>query len=323
MALIELENVSKKYQDRYVVDDVSFSVNVGEILVIVGASGSGKTTTLKMINSLVSPNIGAVFFKNKNVKEYNLRDLRLQIGYVLQKGALFPNMTVEQNISLIPEMKKQAKTETKNKIIELLKAVDLNPNDYLDRKPDELSGGEQQRIGIVRAFVSNPAAVLMDEPFSALDPILKIQLQDLVKKIQEQLKTTVVFVTHDMDEALKLGDRIAVMQEGKLLQIDTPDEIIKNPANEFVKKMFANSLSKDVFSVYLKKLVNYFEAGKISDNVKTLTTKNTVQDALRLLVNTDVINVKMQNGNVVQLTNKNLMLFINDFSNIVNQNQLK
>ncbi|MCC3237662.1 ABC transporter ATP-binding protein, partial [Pediococcus acidilactici] len=207
----------------------------GEIFVLVGTSGSGKTTTLKMINQLFVQTAGDILFNGQRIKDYDLRNLRLEIGYVLQQIALFPTMTVEQNISLIPEMKRVDKEEVKRRVTQLLEDVDLDPERYRKRYPRELSGGEQQRIGILRALAAQPPVVLFDEPFSALDPLVRAQLQDLVLKLHQKFKNTIVFVTHDMDEALKLGDRIGVMKDGKLLQVATPKEIAQNPANEFVE----------------------------------------------------------------------------------------
>ena len=170
------------------------------------------------------------------LKEYNLRELRLGIGYVLQEIALFPNLTVFENISIIPEMKNMNKKEIKDKSKFLLQKVGLNPEEYMHRYPRELSGGERQRIGILRAIIANPKVLLMDEPFSALDPISRVQLQDLIKDIHKEFGITIVFVTHDIQEAIKLGDRICIMKNGEIVQIDKPEEIIKKPINDFVKE---------------------------------------------------------------------------------------
>lgn len=180
------------------------------------------------------------FFNNKKLKDYNLRELRLKIGYVLQEITLFPNLTVFENISLIPEMKKMDREIIDEKIDFLLNKVGLEPNKYKDRFPEELSGGEKQRIGILRAIISGPEILLMDEPFSALDPISRINLQDLIKELHDEYKITTVFVTHDMSEAIKLADRICFMKEGKVIQIATPEEILKNPENKFVSKFLGN-----------------------------------------------------------------------------------
>lgn len=236
--MIKFKNVIKKYGDNTVIKDISFTINEGECFVFVGPSGCGKTTTLKMINRLNEISGGDIFFNNKNIKEYDLRNLRLNIGYVLQQIALFPNLTVYENISLIPEMKKWAEKERIKKTRELLNMVGLDDKEYFNRYPKDLSGGEQQRVGILRAIIANPKVLLMDEPFSALDPISRSQLQDIVKKLHKEMSMTIVFVTHDMSEALKLGDRICIMKDGKVLQIDSPENIKNNPKNEFVEEFF-------------------------------------------------------------------------------------
>lgn len=221
-----------------ILDNLSFEIKNGEFFVLVGPSGSGKTTTLKLINRLIEQTEGDIYFQDKKLKDYNLRELRLETGYVLQQIALFPNLTVEENIALIPEMKKFDKKLIAEKTKDLLEKVGLNPKLYMKRYPNELSGGEKQRIGILRAIIANPKVLLMDEPFSALDPISRTQLQDLIKQLHNEYKMTTVFVTHDMDEALKLADRICILQEGKVVQIATPKEMRDNPANDFVREFF-------------------------------------------------------------------------------------
>lgn len=221
-----------------ILDDLSFEIQEGEFFVLVGPSGSGKTTTLKLINRLIEQTDGDIYFEDKRLKDYDLRELRLKTGYVLQQIALFPNLTVSENIALIPEMKNFDKKEIKEKTEDLLKKVGLDPKHYMNRLPKELSGGEKQRVGILRAIIANPKILLMDEPFSALDPISKVQLQDLIKTLHNEYKMTTVFVTHDMDEALKLADRICILQDGKVVQLATPKEMQDNPANDFVREFF-------------------------------------------------------------------------------------
>lgn len=239
--MISYKNVSMEYPESgKVLDNLNFNIEKGEFFVIVGPSGSGKTTSLKLINRLIEQTDGDIFFNNKKLKDYNLRELRLKIGYVLQEIALFPNLTVFENISLIPEMKKMDREIIDEKIDFLLNKVGLEPKRYKDRFPEELSGGEKQRVGILRAIISGPEILLMDEPFSALDPISRINLQDLIKELHNEYKITTVFVTHDMSEAIKLADRICFMKEGKVIQIATPEEIVKNPENKFVSKFLGN-----------------------------------------------------------------------------------
>lgn len=221
-----------------ILDGLNFEIQEGEFFVLVGPSGSGKTTTLKLINRLIEQTDGDIYFNNKRLKDYNLRELRLETGYVLQQIALFPNLTVAENIALIPEMKKIDKKVIKEQTEDLLKKVGLDPKHYMKRFPKELSGGEKQRVGILRAIIANPKILLMDEPFSALDPISKVQLQDLIKQLHDEYKRTIVFVTHDMDEAMKLADRICVLKDGKVVQIATPEVLKEKPADDFVREFF-------------------------------------------------------------------------------------
>ena len=238
--MIEYKNVSLCCSTNgLILDGLSFDIQEGEFFVLVGPSGSGKTTTLKLINRLIEQTDGDIYFEDKRLKDYDLRELRLKTGYVLQQIALFPNLTVAENIELIPEMKKFDKKEIKEKTEDLLKKVGLDPKHYMNRLPKELSGGEKQRVGILRAIIANPKILLMDEPFSALDPISKVQLQDLIKTLHNEYKMTTVFVTHDMDEAIKLADRICVLKNGKVVQIATPEVLKENPADDFVREFFA------------------------------------------------------------------------------------
>ena len=236
--MIKFEAVSKEFDGARALDNLTFEIEAGEFFILVGKSGSGKTTTLKMINRLIEPSQGKIYRNNQAIKDLDLRSLRLDTGYVLQQGALFPNLTVEENIELIPEMKKWPKAKRQQAVQDLMTKVGLAPEKYKDRYPSQLSGGEQQRVGILRAIISQPQLLLMDEPFSALDPVSKTQLQDLIKQLHQELGLTIVFVTHDMQEALKLGDRICVMQEGQILQIADPATILAEPANETVAQFF-------------------------------------------------------------------------------------
>ena len=242
--MLEFKNVSKRYQQQTVLDNISLTVEEGEFFVLVGPSGSGKTTTLKMINRLTDPSEGHIYLHQKKLSDYNIRELRQSIGYVLQQIALFPNLTVQENIELIPELKKWPRLKREERARELLTLVNLKPDTYLKRKPAELSGGEQQRVGILRAIAAKPDVILMDEPFSALDPIARQQLQSLIKEIHQEIKSTIVFVTHDMKEAIALGDRICLMRNGKIVQIDTPEMIQQHPENDFVAEFFKQEQSQ-------------------------------------------------------------------------------
>ena len=239
--MIEYKNVVLRYTETEILKDVNLRIEDGEFMVLVGPSGSGKTTMLKMINRLLEPTDGNIYMDGKRIKDYDERELRLSTGYVLQAIALFPNLTVAENIALIPEMKGWGKERVASKTVELLEKVGLPASDYADRKPHELSGGEQQRIGIVRAIIAEPKILLMDEPFSALDAISRKQLQALTKDLHKEFGMTTIFVTHDTDEALKLGDRIAVLQEGEIVQVADSDTILAQPANDFVADLFGGS----------------------------------------------------------------------------------
>ena len=236
--MIEYKHVALRYGEKSVLEDVNLKIKDGEFMVLVGPSGSGKTTMLKMINRLLEPTDGNIYMDDKRIKDYNQRDLRLSTGYVLQQIALFPNLTVAENIAIIPEMKGWNKDKIKQNTAELLEMVGLPADEYAGRLPSMLSGGEQQRVGIVRAIIGEPRILLMDEPFSALDAISRKQLQVLTKKLHNEFGVTIIFVTHDTDEALLLADRIAVLQNGQICQIDKPNAILENPSNEFVANLF-------------------------------------------------------------------------------------
>lgn len=235
--MIEFQHVTKIYKGgKVAVEDVNLSFDKGEFICFIGTSGSGKTTCMRMINRMNEPTKGKILINDKDIKEVNPVELRRKIGYVIQNIGLMPHMTIRENITLVQKLLKvdeQTRKETAEKMIDL---VEL-PREMLDRYPAELSGGQQQRIGVVRALAANQDIILMDEPFGALDPITRDALQDLVKDLQERLGKTIVFVTHDMDEALKLANRIVIMSEGKVIQFDTPENILRNPANEFVEEL--------------------------------------------------------------------------------------
>lgn len=239
--MIEYKHVALRYTEKAILKDVNLRIEDGEFMVLVGPSGSGKTTMIKMINRLLEPTDGNIYMDGKRIKDYDERELRLSTGYVLQAIALFPNLTVAENIALIPEMKGWGKERVASKTVELLEKVGLPASDYADRKPHELSGGEQQRVGIVRAMIGEPKILLMDEPFSALDAISRKQLQALTKDLHKEFGMTTIFVTHDTDEALKLGDRIAVLEEGEIVQVADSKTILAQPANDFVADLFGGA----------------------------------------------------------------------------------
>lgn len=234
--MIEFRNVSKSYKSSEVLNHINFTIYDGEIVVLIGPSGCGKTTTLKMINRLIEPTGGEILIDGKNIKETDPIALRRTMGYVIQQTGLFPHMTVRQNIEVIPRLEKRPDEDITRNTLSLMKMVGLDPDLYLDRYPIQLSGGQLQRIGVARAFATNPDIILMDEPFSALDPITRSGLQDELVNLQAHLKKTIVFVTHDMDEAVKIADRICIMYKGDILQYDKPEAVLKNPAHGFVSE---------------------------------------------------------------------------------------
>ncbi|MBT2616232.1 MULTISPECIES: betaine/proline/choline family ABC transporter ATP-binding protein [unclassified Bacillus (in: firmicutes)] len=234
--MLKIENVSKIYKGgKKAVKNISLDIKKGEFICFIGPSGCGKTTTMKMINRLIEPSEGNILINGENIMDKDPVELRRQIGYVIQQIGLFPHMTILENITLVPKLLKWNEQKKKERALELLKLVDMGP-EYLERYPYELSGGQQQRIGVLRALASNPPLILMDEPFGALDPITRDALQEEFKNLQRTLDKTIVFVTHDMDEAIKLADRIVILKAGEIVQVGTPDEILRYPANEFVEE---------------------------------------------------------------------------------------
>ena len=235
---VEFKDVSKIYpkMKNPAVNHISFEIDQGDFCCLIGTSGSGKTTLMRMINRMNSVTKGEVLVNGKNVKSFNPVNLRRHIGYVIQNNGLMPHMTIKENIVLVPKLLKWPKEKLNAEAKKLIKMAEL-PESYLDRYPTELSGGQQQRIGVVRALAANQNLILMDEPFGALDPITRESLQNLVQSLQMQLGKTIVFVTHDMDEALKLATKVVVLHDGELVQVGTPDQILHHPANEYVKSL--------------------------------------------------------------------------------------
>ena len=274
---ITFKNVTKKYGDKAVLSDINLSIESHEFFVLAGSSGGGKTTLLKMVNRLIEPNEGQVLIDDQDIQTINLRDLRLQIGYVLQQIALFPNMTVLENIGIIPTMKGWSKRETRERVLELLPLVGLDAEKYLNRYPHELSGGEAQRIGILRAIACKPKIILMDEPFSALDPISRKQLQELVKDLQKTLKITTVFVTHDISEGMAMADRIAILKDGELQQVGRPQEILNAPANTFVADFFTD-YQQDLSQYKLKNLEQVLATHDFSEETPLGEILNSLED---------------------------------------------
>ena len=236
-SLIEVENVKKVYGDKLILKNINLKVDKGEFGTIIGSSGCGKTTFLKLINGLVNPDFGQVYINNYDISKIDKIALRRKIGYVIQEIGLFPHMNVRKNISYIPNLiKKDSKEKVENKVRELIKVVGLK-EDMLDRYPNELSGGQRQRVGIARALASDAKILLMDEPFGAIDEITRRLLQDEILRIYKEFNMTILFITHDIKEALKLGTRVIVMDKGEIIQNDTPEEVVRNPKTSFVRNL--------------------------------------------------------------------------------------
>ncbi|GAA0849424.1 ABC transporter ATP-binding protein [Marinobacter szutsaonensis] len=237
--MITLDNLTKIFDtDRGVVtaaDHINMEVPQGEICVLLGPSGCGKTTTLKMVNRIITPTSGRVLINGQDTTDQDTVSLRRNIGYVIQQIGLFPNMTIEENISIVPKLIGWEKSRYLKRASELLEMVALDPAIFLKRYPNELSGGQQQRVGVIRALAADPPVMLMDEPFGAIDPINREVIQDEFLKLHRELKKTIMFVSHDIDEAVKMADRIAIFKDGKLIQYDTPDDLLSHPTNDFVK----------------------------------------------------------------------------------------
>lgn len=240
--MIEFKNVTKTYSEgSFAIKDLNLEINNGELVTLIGPSGCGKTTTMKMINKLVEPTAGQIIVNGTEISKVNPVELRRSIGYVIQQIALFPHMKIKDNVAIVLKLNKVKKNEYLKRVDELLELAGLDPEIYRDRYPNELSGGQQQRIGVIRALAAEPNIILMDEPFSALDPISRGQLQQELKELQKKIKKTIVFVTHDIDEAFKLADRIVLMKDGEIVQYGTPEELINNPANEFVSQFIGEN----------------------------------------------------------------------------------
>jgi osmoprotectant transport system ATP-binding protein len=232
--MIELIDITKKYGEFTAVDGITLEVKGGEVCVLLGPSGCGKSTTLKIINRMLEPSSGRVLIEGKNVRDFKPELLRRKIGYVIQYVGLFPHMTVGENIGIVPKLLGWERTRTVMRTEQLLQLIGLDPGSYRSKYPHELSGGEAQRIGVARALAADPPILLMDEPFGAVDPLTREVLQTEFVKIQKELKKTVVFVTHDLEEAIRVAVRIALMKQGKIVQHDIPENILAHPKNKFV-----------------------------------------------------------------------------------------
>jgi osmoprotectant transport system ATP-binding protein len=264
--MIKLANATKKYGGVAAVDSLSLEVNKGDVCVLIGPSGCGKSTVIKLINRMLEPTSGSIYIDGKNVNSFKPEILRRQIGYVIQSTGLFPHMTVGENVAVVPVLLAWDKNKIAVRVDELLQLIGLEPEKYKNKYPHELSGGEAQRVGVARALAADPKILLMDEPFGAVDPLNKEKLHAEFVRIQKELKKTVVFVTHFIDEAIRLADRIAVMKSGKLVQYDTPENLLAYPANEFIHDFIGADRSlKRLLRFYAK----HFMKPANSSNVST------------------------------------------------------
>jgi osmoprotectant transport system ATP-binding protein len=282
--MIEISNLTKKFDDSTAVDNVSFSVECGESLVLLGTSGCGKTTTLKMMNRLVEPTSGKISIDGKDVQDQKPEALRMRIGYVIQNIGLFPHYTVEQSIAIVPNLLGWDKKRIAKRTFELMELVGL-PHEYLRRYPNELSGGQQQRVGLARALAADPPIVLLDEPFGALDPITRRQIQAEFKNLETLLHKTMVMVTHDVFEAIDLGDKICLMDGGKIQQIDTAKGLVFSPKNEFVKNFFqAHRFQLELKVTKIKDILPELQIEDVSTkDVKSFSEEDNLLDVLETM----------------------------------------
>ena len=280
--MITVESVSKIFNGKPAVDNISFQANDKEILVLLGTSGCGKTTTLKMINRLIESDSGNILIDGKNIRNQKVEELRMGIGFVMQHSGLFPHYTIRQNIAVVPELLKWDKKKIQNRTEELLHKLHL-PEDILFRFPNELSGGQQQRVGIARALIANSPILLMDEPFGALDNITKADIHAEFKSLEELKNKTIILVTHDVQEAFELGQRICLMDKGKIIQTGTPQEILYRPKNDFVKDFFAeNKLLLEYKVASLNDVKSFIDSENIIDEFQ-FTEETSVWNALQKL----------------------------------------
>lgn len=288
--MIEFKDIVKKYRNKTIIKPFSIDIEAGQLVVFIGPSGCGKTTLLKMINKLIQPSAGKIFVNGKDISNMDAIELRRNIGYVIQNTGLFPHMSIRENLELIPKLKGEDPNRIAEKTEELLHVVGLNPSEFLDRFPKELSGGQQQRVGVARAFSTDSDIILMDEPFSALDPVTRNSLQDELVQMQKELNKTIIFVTHDMDEAIKIADKICILKEGDILQFDTPENILKYPANEFVEGFIGKR------RVWNNPELLMAEDIMIPNPVK-ITTKRTVLQAIEIMKSNKVDSLMVTDKN--------------------------
>ncbi|GAB3792262.1 ABC transporter ATP-binding protein [Virgibacillus kimchii] len=279
--MIDFKNVTKVYGgDVKAVDDITLSVNEGDFVILLGPSGCGKTTLLRMVNQLESITSGEIYVNGKNVTEMDKIKMRRNIGYVIQSNGLFPNMTIEKNTMIVPDLLGWDRKKKRDRFNYLMDLIGLNPDEYRKRYPHELSGGQQQRVGVARAMASDPPVMLMDEPFGALDPIIREKVQDEFLAIQKEVRKTILFVSHDIDEAVKMGDKIALLRNGEIMQFDSPTEMLHRPKNDFVSEFIGKDRVLRSMSLYT-----------VNDLVKSLGLKSKevdVKDTKKITIDTSL-----------------------------------
>ncbi len=312
--MIEVKNLIKKFAAQPAVDDISFKVDEGENFVLLGTSGCGKTTTLKMINRLIEPTSGDIFINEKNIKEQDAETLRKSIGYALQNTGLFPHYTVAENIAVVPNLFKWNKEKIKSRVDELMHKLHLSA-ESVNAFPNELSGGQQQRVGLARALAADSSLLLMDEPFGALDPITRTHVRNDFKNLEEFKKKTIVLVTHDVQEAFELADKICLMDKGKIVQVGTPTELLFKPANDFVKQFFNEQrLQLEYKTVTLAMLWNFLnrdddnDLNNDNDSTEISSDKNIWQALEFFSLNDTVDTVFVRNNNATKKINYTLLM---------------
>lgn len=301
--MIKFQNVIKTYEGNVrAIDNVSFDVEDGEFVILLGPSGCGKTTLLRMVNQLETITEGDIILNNKSVRHSNIIEMRRNIGYVIQSNGLFPNMTIEDNVLAVPNLVGWDRVKQQKRYSYLMDLIGLNPDEYRKRFPHELSGGQQQRIGVARALAADPPVMLMDEPFGALDPIIRTRLQEEFLQIQREVKKTILFVSHDIDEAVKMGDRIALFRGGKIMQYDRPEEILNHPKNDFVSEFIGNDRMLKSMSLYtVKDLIDVcsLHPHVTSEDIKVIKENTSLRTAISLLLNqeADQLVIEDKHGN--------------------------
>jgi len=304
--MIAFNHVTKSYSENNIaVKDVDFIVEEGNIVVLLGPSGCGKTTLLRMVNRLESITSGEIMINNENSMDLDAIELRRKIGYVIQSNGLFPNMTIEDNVMLVPDLLGWSKQKKRERFTYLMKLIGLDAQDYRKRYPHELSGGQQQRIGVVRALAADPPVMLMDEPFGALDPIIREKIQDEFLHIQREVKKTILFVSHDIDEAIKMADKIVLMRDGEIMQYDTPSEMLAHPKNEYVSMFFGKDRALKSLSLHtVKNLQEIIGLAPIDETIidtKTINIHQDLRNTLSMLMNQEADQVIVTNDQGVNV----------------------